>query len=385
MSIQSSTGVSSNKDPKAAAHEIIDTWSFAREGNQAPNIVICYTTSRIDSQKVCKEFRAQYPQTTVLGCTTAGEFTELGHRNDTVSAMAIQSDEIQWHPVLIKDINTVNQDQTRSIIQKAWKDMGVNSEELDPKHFFSLLLVDGLSLCEERFTDYLADALEGIPLIGGSAGDDLEFKQTMLFLNDQVYSNSAIVLIGQTKTPFKIFKHQHFKRSDQNLVITKADPSSRTVYEFNGMAAADVYAGELGFSNRGELTDDVVFMNPVQFCCDGAEWVRSIQKINDDGSITFYCAIEEGMVVNLSSHNSMAESLKTDFSNMNLKSKAEVFLGFNCILRRLEAETRKCDQELAQQYQTIAKHTIGFDTYGEQLNGLHINQTLVGILLYAAS
>ena len=26
-----------------------------------------------------------------------------------------------------------------------------------------------------------------------------------------------------------------------------------------------------------------------------------------------------------------------------------------------------------------AEHIIGFDTYGEQLNGLHINQTLVGV------
>jgi hypothetical protein len=29
----------------------------------------------------------------------------------------------------------------------------------------------------------------------------------------------------------------------------------------------------------------------------------------------------------------------------------------------------------------LAKHSIGFDTYGEMWNGLHINQTLVGVTL----
>lgn len=384
MAFLSDSGVSDNKDPKKAVQEIAKEWSFT-PGSTAPDILICYTTSKIDSQQVCEEFRKQYPQTTVLGCTTAGEFTEKGHRNDTVSALAIQSDEVEWHPFLVDDLKALDAPKAHELVQQAWKDMNVNPDELDPKHFFSLLLIDGLSLSEEKVVDHLAEAFEGIPILGGSAGDDLQFQKTELFLNNKVYTNSAIVLIGKTKTPYRIFKHQHFKRSEENLVITKADLSTRTVFEFNGMVAADVYAGALGFKDKKELTDEIIFMNPVQFCCDGAEWVRSIQKINDDGSITFYCAIEEGMVVNMSSHHSMPDSLETDFKELSPNGKkAEVFLGFNCILRRLEAETRKCDKELAQQYQKIAKHTIGFDTYGEQLNGLHMNQTLVGILLYAA-
>ena len=30
---------------------------------------------------------------------------------------------------------------------------------------------------------------------------------------------------------------------------------------------------------------------------DGANYVRSIQKVNPDGSLTFFCAIEEGLVL----------------------------------------------------------------------------------------
>ena len=32
----------------------------------------------------------------------------------------------------------------------------------------------------------------------------------------------------------------------------------------------------------------------------GAEYVRSIQKANPDGSLSFYCAIDEGLVLTLS-------------------------------------------------------------------------------------
>ena len=47
-----------------------------------------------------------------------------------------------------------------------------------PGHLFAISLIDGLSYAEEPVTVAIDRGLDGIPLVGGSAGDNLEFKTT---------------------------------------------------------------------------------------------------------------------------------------------------------------------------------------------------------------
>ena len=54
-------------------------------------------------------------------------------------------------------------------------------------------------------------------------------------------------------------------------------------------------------------------------------------------------------------------------------------LGINCILRALEAEQLAQHECIAALMSKNADCYAAFDTYGEQLGGLHINQTIVGI------
>ena len=55
----------------------------------------------------------------------------------------------------------------------------------------------------------------------------------------------------------------------------------------------------------------------------------------------------------------------------------DMVLGFDCILRRLDAENRQIRHEVEELYR---RHNVtGFHTYGEQYNAMHLNQTLTGI------
>ena len=52
-------------------------------------------------------------------------------------------------------------------------------------------------------------------------------------------------------------------------------------------------------------------------------------------------------------------------------------LVFDCILRRLNFEETAVDGELGR---LLAESgAVGFSTYGEQYDGVHVNQTMVGI------
>ena len=52
-------------------------------------------------------------------------------------------------------------------------------------------------------------------------------------------------------------------------------------------------------------------------------------------------------------------------------------IGFDCILRRLDAENRQIRRDLDKLYHRFG--IVGFHTYGEQYNAMHLNQTLTGI------
>ena len=50
---------------------------------------------------------------------------------------------------------------------------------------------------------------------------------------------------------------------------------------------------------------------------------------------------------------------------------------FDCILRRLEFQDLCLDRQIGQFMGDLS--VAGFSTYGEQFDGVHVNQTMVGI------
>ena len=137
------------------------------------------------------------------------------------------------------------------------------------------------------------------------------------------------------------------------------------------------YAAALGVA-REALSDAVTFEHPLVLRCDGQLYVRSIRQVHDDDSITFYCAIEVGMVVYVGGHEDLLASLRSGLV-AEATPAYDLLIGCNCILRALETKARGEHDEVGRAWQAFARHAIGFDTYGEQLDGLHINQTIVGV------
>ena len=138
----------------------------------------------------------------------------------------------------------------------------------------------------------MAEALEGIPLLGGSAGDDLKFEQTNVFYAGEALTSVAVFVLAEATTPFTILKHQHFLTTPVSVVVTKADVAHRRVYEIDGDRALDAYARALRMP-VADITADVTFLHPPTFLCGHQLYVRSIQCVEADGSLIFYCGIEE--------------------------------------------------------------------------------------------
>ncbi len=75
------------------------------------------------------------------------------------------------------------------------------------------------------------------------------------------------------------------------------------------------------------------------------------------------------------------------FADMEAKLKAiearigepELTFACDCFLRRLEIEQHMMRDTAKQIFSRF--NLVGFNTYGEQLNGIHMNQTLTGVMI----
>ncbi|MFK7741106.1 MAG: FIST signal transduction protein [Planctomycetota bacterium] len=364
-------GRSTNKDAESAVQEA--TAAF----ETTPEILFVFSSTTQNAADVTSAIAKRFPGVPVAGCTTAGEQLGAVHANGSLVVMGVADSEVAWSVRQVQNLEAQDSESLTATTAAMFDEVDLAPEEVDPNQAVCMLFIDGLRGLEERICSDLADALEGIPLAGGSAGDDLKFEETRVFGPDGALTNAATLVVARSTdgTPIRVLKHQHFTSTPTSLVVTRVE--GRTVHEFDGYPATEAYAAALGVKPE-ELSSDLSFLNPVTFACNGEIYVRSVQAIHDDGSITFYCAVEEGMVLELGGHKDMCEALDQDL-HTGFADKPELVVGFNCILRALEASGKELHESLGEIYDSEIPGLVGFDTYGEQLNGLHINQTLVAV------
>jgi len=126
------------------------------------------------------------------------------------------------------------------------------------------------------------------------------------------------------------------------------------------------------------LTPHVFAAHPVVVRIGNADFVRSIQRVNGDGSLSFFCAIDRGIVFRMAHGEDILSNLDTALKEAAGKiGEVELILGCDCILRLLECRARNIVDAVSARL--AASRVIGFNTFGEQYRGMHINQTFTGI------
>lgn len=369
-------GRSALTDATAAVAEATATMT------ERPQMVFAFWSTAQDPHAIANGLAARFPGTPVVGCSTAGEILDGQRRTGTLSVSAVHGAEGRW-AIERLDLAAADAASARLLADRLFQKLGADRETLDPHKYVALLLIDGMAGREEAVVADLAAALEGVPLVGGSAGDDLAFQRTHLLYDGKAHSGIAVVVMVHAPHGYDLFKHQHFVRTGRALVVTKVDAQKRRVLELDGRPAAHAYAEAIGVP-REQFDGAAAFGHPITFATHGEIYVRAVHTVNADDSLSFFCAVEEGMVVEIGGREAMVDALDRAVDvHLREHPRAALFLGFNCILRALEMSKAGLDREVACAWQRMADASIGFDTYGEQLNGLHINQTLVGVGLRA--
>ncbi len=371
------TGASFHPEAGAAVAELA-----SQLGRLTPETtVLFFASSRYDLDVLAHALREHFADQAVLGCTTAGELIGgQGYAEGGLVGAALTSPLLKAHAALIDNLSQYADSQAETLAADLAGRLQ-RSDRLDPQRQFGLLLIDGLAMREEAVAASLFDRFGGVQIIGGSAGDDLHFERTHVFHEGCFHSDSALFSLFECDLPFQLFRFQHFEPTDVRMVITESSPSLRVVNEINGMPATEAYAEAVGVAP--EALDAAIFAaNPVMLRVGGEWYVRSIQKANPDGSLSFYCAIDTGLVLTLGKGGDLVENIAQSMEKLQtMLPDLRFVLGCDCIFRRLElAQQGRLD---AAGPSLASVPFLGFSTYGEQFNGLHINQTLTGVAIGA--
>ena len=341
-------------------------------------LLLFHTSTLFDLDAVAKEITARFPHVNIVGCTSAGEFNKNGYGTEKLLAVAFLKNEFSIATALVPNLGEVNFDEAHDIASGLRRTLQGRERRYDTEQHFVISVLDGLTRHEEHFLETFATAFGNIPHLGGSAGDDLKLEATYVFYNGAFHRDAAALLLVGTGKPFTVFSIDHINSPVSKLVVTHADPESRTVYEINGEPAAQYYASLLGMKAE-DLTPDVFSMFPLAVLVGGKYFIRSIQKVDlSTNGITFYCAVDIGIILTFVQLGDCIEALEGKLDELRTQLGEPAFVyACDCFLRRLEIQQGKNDHEIKRLQQKYK--VAGFNAYGEHIHSVHLNQTFTGV------
>ncbi|MFN3869560.1 MAG: FIST N-terminal domain-containing protein [Hyphomicrobiaceae bacterium] len=371
------TAASALPGTAAAVAEIVDAL-----GRGPFQHVIAFYSPAHHVKLVAELLRRAYPGTEISGCSTSGEITPVGMMQGGIVVLAFPHQGFRVLTEVISSVDHTDVERASELARRLKAKFGTCRQPLRER-VFGLMLVDGLSNAEEALIAAVHWAMDDVQLIGGSAGDDLAFRETSLIHNGQPMQRAALLIMVESDFRFRVFKSQNFEPTGAKLVVTSADTERRIVHELNAEPAAQEYANAIGL-----LPDD---LGPFSFASyplvvrvGGDYYCRSIRNMNPDGSLSFFCAIDEGLVFTVANPQEMTlATVRTLQGVEEALGGIDLVIGFDCILRKLDAENRQIRHQLADIYRRY--RIVGFHTYGEQFNAMHLNQTLTGIAFGSAA
>jgi hypothetical protein len=337
-----------------------------------PGVLLVFVAPQYDLGVLGAALNRTFPQHTVIGCTTAGQIGRGGFHAGGITAAVLSSPELCATPYLLSPLS-----DPKRVAADLADCLPKRSAGAAPA--FGLLLVDGLSRQEERLTAAIRDVVGDLPFVGGSAGDDLRFEATHILHDGRFLQDAALFVLFETTLPFATFHFHDVVPTETRVRVTRTADGGRTVMELDGLPAAAAYAKLIGRS-VSELSTAVFADHPWLSTIDDAAYVRSVGRALPDGSLYFLCAVEEGSELTLGARGDGVVAAAVAFDAVRDQVARPAFvIGFDCVLRRLDLQTRGVAHDV--EALLSDNHVVGFSTYGEQIGGVHVNQTFTGVVL----
>jgi hypothetical protein len=339
-------------------------------------LVLFFSSVQHQPEVLARAMADRFPGNTV-GCTTAGEIGPAGYARQSIVAMSLGPGPIHVHPYPMESVSALDLQAVTAARRRFDQDRVYPEFDL-VEDCFGMLLIDGLCLKEEHIVASLYRHFQPMPIVGGSAGDDLQYERTSVFTDGRALDNAGVFLVFEMGgVPFQTFRLQDFAPISDYMVITAADGEMRLIREIDGEPATHVYARLVGVPPE-QMTRELFASHSLLVQIGGEEYIRSVRSLGPDGSLFLHSAIDEGVVVRLGRSDDTMVSLNRFLPpGSDRISATSLLVSFDCMHRRIEL-TRQGSLDRAGGL-LGQMPTIGFSTYGEVVDSIHVNQTMTGV------
>jgi len=397
--VKMSTGILEAKDDFASlGREVAEIAKNKIEGD--PDFAIVYTSCALEEEhanQLLSGIRDVIGDIPMIGCTTAGEFTEEKVAKGVAIALIKSEGDFKF----FTSSATGLKEDPLQCIGKALATVPKGAEDLE---YYSLLcLADGLAgRGEEAALSIPAILGPSVTIYGGTAGDNYRFQKTFVFENYNTLNNAfACTAVFSKKQVSIAIKHGH-KPISEPMRVTKA--KGNIIYEIDGKPAKEVLI-EAAREEARKLGIDVDNMwdNPqdyIKFRCvfePGLEvakdeyrirWILDISR--DKDYLAFACTIPEGAMIRFMAATPESEIESTRMAAEEalraLNAEPACALVFDCAVRGALLGDRF--PEVVEAIKEVVGDIplIGFETYGEfgllpgGTSGFHNTTTVVTLL-----
>lgn len=308
----------------------------------------------------------------VVGCSSAGEIGPRGYCAATVTAVGFPSASFRVGICVLRDQALVPASEWMAVLRRFHADFRPDLR----RSVFGVVLPDAHARQEDVLTATLDAAIPGLPVVGGSSAEGILFAPSCQMVDGAVHDGAALFLLLETDLAVAEVLFSHFSPTDKRAVVTAADPHNRIILELNAEPAAQEYARLAGLAPDA-LTPTEFARHPLLLRTGKRHHVRAIRAVTPDGGLQLMSGTEQGHILTLGRAMDMTRGFAEVMDA--LPRPPLMVLGFDCILRRLALERAGM---IPQMSELLARYRVaGFNTYGEQHSGMHVNQTFVGMAL----
>jgi len=362
MKLHAGTGLSRELDARTAGQNAAKVAVAALDG-EAPALVVVFTTPRYDLPALLAGIRSVTGDATLVGATGSGEIVQgeyLGFGGG-VGVLALSAGSYRFGVASASRIRADLDKAGAAITQEARAAAGASP------HAAALLLTDSMLGDLQQFVQGVYRvAGPKVALVGGGAGDEQKFVRTLVFHNDTIVEEGALVVWISSMQPLRAITQHGWTPIGIPMIVTRAVGTE--ILELGGRAAADAYEEQLGIA-PGQLSRDKFWDTSIRHPFgliqpDGTTVIRVARAKTDQGTLRIQgCVPPTGSAVQVmdGSANSLME-VGGQVVKECLQATPEpgVVLTFSCAARAMIFGERVKEEARRIQEAAGAVPTFGF-------------------------
>ena len=221
-------------DADAAGREL-GAQVAATLGDAPPDVLILFASSQYDYEPLLQAVTASCRPKLLVGCSSAGEFTDASYGSGAASALALRSAEMRFAASIGRGLRADRAAATRELVASF-----TGRVDHSFRYHAALILTDALAGHADELVDQLTMLTAGTyRFFGGGAGDDAQFHRTHVFYGTEAVSDAVVALEMHSNKPLGIGVSHGWRPSSPAMRVTEA--AATQLVSLNAIPAAEVF------------------------------------------------------------------------------------------------------------------------------------------------